>query len=107
MVPEPLGKSGLSRQRGPCVIHIVIRSRLVPKAISVRLDDGALRALARLEASGMSRSEAIRTAILEAADYRRRPDVIRAEAAAIAADPADRAEMAAVLEMMDELSEPW
>jgi metal-responsive CopG/Arc/MetJ family transcriptional regulator len=79
----------------------------MPKAISVRLDELALRALARLEAGGMSRSEAIRTAILEAAEQRRRPDVMRAEAAAIAADQADRAEMAAVLKMMDELREPW
>ncbi len=79
----------------------------MPKAISVRLDDDALRALAQIEAVGISRSEAIRTAIVEAASRRRRPDVMRAEAAAIAADPLDRAEVAAVLEMMEELSDPW
>jgi metal-responsive CopG/Arc/MetJ family transcriptional regulator len=77
------------------------------KAISVRLDETALRALARLEAAGMSRSNAIRRAILEAAEHRRRPEVIRAEVAAIAADPRDRAEMAAVLEDMEDLRDPW
>ncbi len=79
----------------------------MPKAISVRLDDAALRALALIEAGGASRSEAIRTAIVEAASRRREPDAIRAEVASIAADPEDRAEMTAVLADMEDLSDPW
>src|SRR2546430_8980720 len=49
------------------------RSTLFPyttlfrSAISVRLDPEALRALAQLEATGLSRSEAIRRAILDIA----------------------------------------
>ncbi|MBM3671636.1 MAG: ribbon-helix-helix protein, CopG family [Actinobacteria bacterium] len=79
----------------------------MPKAISVRLDDDALRALRMLESTGVSRSEAIRTAVIEAAERRRRPEAIRAEVARIANDPVDRAEMARVLEEMEDLSDPW
>ncbi|MCP4086298.1 MAG: ribbon-helix-helix protein, CopG family, partial [Actinomycetia bacterium] len=42
------------------------------QAISVRLDDEAEKALRALEAAGMSRSEAIRTALVESAHRRRR-----------------------------------
>ncbi len=41
-------------------------------AISVRLDAETLRALAQLEATGLSRSEAIRRAILDSAARLRR-----------------------------------
>src|SRR5262249_44682455 len=68
-------------------------TRPVGKAVSVRLDDDALRALARLEASGLSRSEAIRAALIEAADRRRKTASLRAEAREIAGDVSDRAEM--------------
>jgi len=74
------------------------------QTISVRLDEEALRALGALEAGGASRSEAIRSALLGAAD---RSAALRAEATAIAADPGDRQEIAALQELMDELSEPW
>ena len=46
------------------------------KAISVRLDDDAERALRTLEASGMTQSEAIRTSLLESADRLRRKRVL-------------------------------
>ena len=77
------------------------------KAVSVRLDDEALRALAQLEASGRTRSDAIRDAIVEAAARRRRADTLRAEVEAIAADPDDRREMAAVANLMEDLREAW
>ena len=85
----------------------MIRSPTVPKAISVRLDDDAQRALALLARGGRSRSDAIRIAILEAAARRRRADVLRAEVAEVAADPEDRREMASVLEVMEDLVDPW
>jgi predicted transcriptional regulator len=44
----------------------------MPHAVSVRLDDEVIRALNTLEASGMSRSEASRKAILDAAAALRR-----------------------------------
>ena len=72
-------------------------------AISVRLDAEALRALAQLEATGLSRSEAIRRAILESATRLQRRAALAAEVAALEADDDDRREMlevAAVMEIM-------
>jgi Arc/MetJ-type ribon-helix-helix transcriptional regulator len=72
-------------------------------AISVRLDAEAIRALAQLEATGLSRSEAIRRAILESATRLQRRAALAAEVAALEADEDDRREMlevAAVMEIM-------
>lgn len=63
------------------------------QAISVRLDDAAVLALRSLEASGLTRSEAIRSALIESAKRRRRSSELSAEVAALEADEADRAEM--------------
>lgn len=70
------------------------------KAISVRLDDDAQRALRRLEAAGMSRSEAIRRALMESAARLRDREALRAEVEALEADPDDRAEMLEVADLM-------
>jgi len=75
----------------------------VAKAISVRLDDEALNALRRLEAAGMSRSDAIRSSLLSAAGRLRRREDLAAEVAALEADDADRQEMAGVAELMESL----
>jgi predicted transcriptional regulator len=72
-------------------------------AISVRLDDEALRALAQLEATGVSRSEAIRRAIVDSAARLRRRVALAAEVAALEADEDDRAEMLEVATMMESL----
>jgi metal-responsive CopG/Arc/MetJ family transcriptional regulator len=76
------------------------------QAISVRLDDDALRALSELEATGMSRSEAIRAAHVEAASRLRDKQALAAEVAALEADDDDRAEMMAVAELMESLRAP-
>ena len=73
------------------------------KAISVRLDDDAERALRALEASGLSRSEAIRSALLSSAGRLRRGKELAAEAAALEADDGDRAEMVSVASLMESL----
>jgi Arc/MetJ-type ribon-helix-helix transcriptional regulator len=75
-------------------------------AISVRLDDEAVRALRTLEASGMSRSEAIRSALVETARRLRRGPELAAEAAELEADEADRAEMFAVAGLMEAMRAP-
>jgi Arc/MetJ-type ribon-helix-helix transcriptional regulator len=75
----------------------------VGDAVSVRLDDEALRALATLEATGLSRSDAIRGALVEAAQRLRRRDALAAEVAALEADEADRQEMLEVAGMMERL----
>jgi Arc/MetJ-type ribon-helix-helix transcriptional regulator len=76
------------------------------QAISVRLDDEAERALQALEASGLSRSEAIRSALVDSARRLRRGSELAAEVAALEADPADRHEMAAVSQLMESLRAP-
>lgn len=75
----------------------------VPQAISVRLDDQAIRALRQLEATGMTRSEAIRLALVEAASRLRDNHTLAAEVAALEADEEDRVEMLAVAELMERL----
>ncbi|MCP4963327.1 MAG: ribbon-helix-helix protein, CopG family [Actinomycetia bacterium] len=75
-------------------------------AISVRLDDEAERALRTLEATGMSRSEAIRTALVESAKRRQRRSALTAEVAELEADESDRAEMFAVTDLMESMRDP-
>lgn len=76
------------------------------RAVSVRLDDEAQRALRRLEATGMSRSQAIRAAVVAAAARLTEHRALAAEVAALEADEEDRREMLAVAEMMEELRAP-
>jgi len=75
----------------------------VTSAISVRLDAETLRALAQLEATGLSRSEAIRQAIIDSAARLQRRAALADEVAALEADEDDQREMlevAAAMEMM-------
>lgn len=73
------------------------------QAISVRLDDEAAGALRALEATGLSRSEAIRSALLESARRLRSRADLAAEVAALEADEDDREEMLAVAALMESL----
>lgn len=75
----------------------------MPTAISVRLDKEALRALAQLEASGLSRSEAIRRAIIDSASRLQRGAALAAEVAALEADEDDRREMLEVASLMESM----
>jgi Arc/MetJ-type ribon-helix-helix transcriptional regulator len=76
------------------------------QAISVRLDHEAARALRALEAAGMSRSEAIRSALVESARRLRRSPELAAEVAALETDDDDRNEMLAVAGLMESLRAP-
>lgn len=76
------------------------------QAISVRLDEEALRALGLLEASGMTRSEAIRAALVDAATRLYDKRALAAEVAALEVDEEDRAEMLAVADLMERLRAP-
>jgi len=75
----------------------------VAHAISVRLDDEADRALRALEAAGLSRSEAVRSALIASAQRLRRSSDLAAEVAALEADETDRDEMLAVAGLMESL----
>ncbi len=70
-------------------------------AISVRLDAEAQRALSQLEASGLSRSEAVRASLVKSAQQARRREALRQEMAALEADDDDRKEMLEVAEFME------
>ena len=76
------------------------------QAISVRLDENAERALRALEAAGLSRSEAIRSSLVDVARRLRRRSELAAEVAALEADDADREEMLAVAGLMEALRAP-
>ena len=75
----------------------------VAKAISVRLDDDAQRALRMLEATGLSQSAAIRAALLASAQRIRKRSDLAAEVAALEADETDRTEMASIASMMESM----
>jgi Arc/MetJ-type ribon-helix-helix transcriptional regulator len=74
--------------------------------ISVRLDEESRRALAELEATGISRSEAVRRGLVAAAQRLRDRQRLIDEVAALAEDERDRAEAAEVAAMMEELRAP-
>jgi predicted transcriptional regulator len=73
------------------------------QAISVRLDDESLRALNRLEATGLSRSGAIRAALVQAATRLEDRHALAEESAVLEADEEDRTEMLAVADLMEQL----
>ena len=70
--------------------------------ITFRPDSVVEAALARLTADGTTVSDAVRTAIVEAAT-RHAEHALRAEAEALAADAGDRAEAAQVLRDLETL----
>ena len=72
-------------------------------AVSVRLDDEAVGALNRLTSTGLSQSEAVRSALIRTANRLYDMDSLSAEAKTLEADEADRAEMLAVAELMEGL----
>jgi hypothetical protein len=96
----------------PAVVHgslydVLCYAPPVGDVISVRLDEDARRALAELEAAGMTRSDAVRRGLVAAAQRLRDRQRLLAEAAALADDEDDRAEAAAVAQMMEDLRAPW
>jgi hypothetical protein len=72
----------------------------------VRLDDAATAALDVVRAEGLTDSEAVRTALQEAAARRRTRSALRDEVSRVAADERDRKEMRIIREQMSELAPP-
>jgi Arc/MetJ-type ribon-helix-helix transcriptional regulator len=79
----------------------------VARTVQARLDEHSERDLAVLRNEGHSDSEAIRLALHEAAELRRRRSGLRVEAEAAAADPGDLAEALRVRGEMDALAAAW
>ncbi len=76
----------------------------IARSLHVRLDDASAAALDVIRASGMSDSEAVRTALSEAAARRRVRSALRDEVRLVAADEGDREEMRMIQEQMAELA---
>ena len=79
----------------------------MPRTVQARLDEHSEQDLAVLRSEGHTDSEAIRIALREAADLRRRRSSLRLEAEAAAADPEDRAEARRVRAEMDAIASAW
>jgi hypothetical protein len=77
------------------------------RALHVRLDADSEAALAVLRAEGMSDSQAVRSALMEARARRRRGMALREEARRLAGDQQDLAEIAALRDELDELAPAW
>lgn len=77
------------------------------RTVQARLDQRAESDLALLRSETGNDSEAIRLALRESAQLRRRRSALRAEAEAAAADADDVAESRRVREDMDLVAAPW
>ena len=76
----------------------------MPRSLHVRLDDASGAALEIVRAGGLTDSEAVRTALREAAARRRARSAIREEVRLVAADATDREEMRIIREQLAELA---
>ena len=76
----------------------------VSRSLHVRLDESSEAALGIIRSEGLTDSEAVRTALREAATARRARASLVAEVAVLMADEHDRAEMRAVREQLAELA---
>jgi hypothetical protein len=79
-----------------------------PPPLSLRLGSNGIRALEALaRARGISKAEAARQAIEEAAERERRRSGLAAEVERLMNDPADVEESREIAKMMEELRGPW
>jgi Arc/MetJ-type ribon-helix-helix transcriptional regulator len=76
----------------------------VARSLHVRLDDATAAALDVVRSEGLNDSDAVRTALREAAARRRTRSALRDEARRLLDDPVDRDEMRLVREQMAELA---
>ncbi len=80
---------------------------VMPRTVQARLDERSESDLALLRNEGHSDSEAVRLALHEAAERRRRRSALRLEAQAAAIDPADLADARRLRAELDELAVAW
>jgi hypothetical protein len=76
----------------------------MPRSLHVRLDDASADALEVVRAGELTDSEAVRTALREAAARRRVRSALHEEVRRLAADEGDREEMRIVREQLAELA---
>lgn len=94
-----MARTQLPFTRLPCIAYYI---GAMAETITFRPDDDALHALAVLTKDGTTVSNALRSALIDAARLRAQ-DRLRAESAALAANEQDRAEAAQVLRDMETL----
>ena len=74
------------------------------RSLHVRLDDSSAAALEIVRSGGLTDSEAVRTALREAAARRRTRSAVREEVRCVAVDEIDREEMRIIREQMADLA---
>jgi hypothetical protein len=74
------------------------------RSVHVRLDDDSEDALVLIRGQGLTDSEAVRSALREAAARRRTRSALRDEVSRLAEDKDDREEMRLIREQMAELA---
>jgi hypothetical protein len=89
------------------VYYVLWYGAKMTRTVQARLDERSEQDLALLRHEGHSDSEAIRLALHEAAELRRRKSALRLEAEAAAADPDDVAEALRVREEVDAIAAAW
>lgn len=77
------------------------------RTVRARLDEPSERALSVLMSEGRNESEAVREALVESAERRRRRSSLAAEVKVLAADAADSSERRSVLADMENLDRAW
>lgn len=77
------------------------------RALHVRLDVDSKAARGTLRAEGLSDSQAVRLALVEARARRRQRAALREEAMRLAEDSADRKQIASIAAEFDELTPAW
>lgn len=80
---------------------------MASRVVRARLDRPSEEGLALLMSEGRNESDAVRLALVESAERRRRRSALVAEVRRLADDPADTAERLAVMADMESLSGDW
>lgn len=80
---------------------------MAEKTVRARLDDDSRFALRLLVRMGMTESEAVRTALVEAAAARSTDEVLRAECERLMADPEQVAQTMRIRAEMDQALPQW
>ena len=75
--------------------------------LSVRLDDDAHRALLTIQNTGLSSSDAVRSALIREASRLRSKEVQRAEFLAAQADPEQQRILKESFEFLESIDDPW
>lgn len=80
---------------------------MASRVVRARLDAASEEALSALMREGRNESDAVRIALVEAGQRRRRHAALADEVRRLAADPADTAERRAAMADMDAVSDAW